>query len=446
MDIKFIPINNIYVNPENPRHNPTLDEITAINVLINENTDDMYELINSINQEGFFPQKIISLIKKNEKLVAIDGNRRIAAIKSVLNPNIIGDKKFKHRVEQIVTNKITDDMIIPCVEYDSIIDAFPFILSEHTDGGQARKWSRIQQCYFLLTYGSRADVPEIFLLYADNFPREFNSTIENFSTIERVIGREEIKKLNELDKGVLINVLVQFVQDTNIDPFTKRSLYTSRNLNTASQQEEYFRSVIAKHSLQKLPLTQSQTGNNGKKNLSTDNNQVPNLSNHNVVAKPISHAFKTLKWTGLDSNCPMTKSIIDVAREVKALAKSYDDYPIATTIIIRTLLELSLKYWLYTRHPKKYNILVNTAKGAKDPQLSEIIKKIKEQILNHNSIFDLHIDDSFISYFSESDKTMKERMDILVHRPWDLGTNANLYKIYEEDFIYTLINYILNTK
>lgn len=444
MKIVNLSINDIFVNPENPRHNPTIDDITAINVLINENADDMFELINSINQEGFFPQKIVSLINKNGKLVAIDGNRRIAAIKSVLNPNIINNKKFKRRVEQIVLDKISDDMTIPCVEYNNIMDAFPFILSEHTDGGQARKWSRIQQCYFILTYGTRADVPEIFLLYSDNFPREYNTTIDNFSTIERVIGQKELKRLKELDKGVLINVLIQFVQDTNIDPVTKKSLYTSRNLNTTAQQEEYFNIVIDKYS--STVSTKPNTGNT-KNSLPVQNNVIPFSKNHNTVAKPVSHAFKLLKWTGLDVNCPMTKSIISVAKEVKALAKSYDNYPIATTIIIRTLLELSLKYWLFTRHLNRYNYLVNNARGkAKDPQLSDIIDEIRKQIQNHNCIFDLHIDESFVLYFTESDITMKERMDILVHRPWDLGTNANLYKFYEEDFIYTLINYILNTK
>ena len=41
---------------------------------------------------------------------------------------------------------------------------------------------------------------------------------------------------------------------------------------------------------------------------------------------------------------------------------------------------------------------------------------------------------------------MKDRMDILIHRPWDLGTNSQLYKLYEDDFIYTCINFILNNK
>lgn len=29
-------IDNIFVNPENPRHNPTLDDITALNELIKD--------------------------------------------------------------------------------------------------------------------------------------------------------------------------------------------------------------------------------------------------------------------------------------------------------------------------------------------------------------------------------------------------------------------------
>ena len=68
-------ITELMVNPYNPRHNPVLDEITAINLLIEESPTDFFELINSINDQGFFPQKIVSLIKKDGQLVVIDGGK-----------------------------------------------------------------------------------------------------------------------------------------------------------------------------------------------------------------------------------------------------------------------------------------------------------------------------------------------------------------------------------
>ncbi len=362
-------------------------------------------------------------------------------------------------------------MEIPCVFYDNIQEVLPFILAEHTEGGQTKKWSRIQQCYFMLKYGSRDDVPEIFLLYYDNFTREYNSSIDNFSTIERIAKKKNVDRLKKLDNEILKKILMQFVVDTN-----KHGGQTSRTLNKPEEGDKYFDDIFSRFvvlptalahpkSQAQPSIQQTQLNLNNPQNLTniaTTNNVpitqagttiLPKTSNtsiangFNVRPLPTSHAFKSLKWTGLDTNCPMTKSIIAVAKEVKALAKSYDNYPIATTIIIRTLLELSLKYWLFTRHTNKYNYLVNNARGkAKDPQLSDMIDEIRKQIQNHNTIFDIHIDGSFVLYFTENDVTMKDKMDVLVHRPWDLGTNANLYKFYEEDFIYTLINYILNTK
>lgn len=464
-------IDNIFVNPENPRHNPTLDDITALNELIKDGQEDMIELINSINEFGFFPQKVVSLIEKNNKKIAIDGNRRIAAIKCALNPENIIDKRFRGRVERIKLNKIAAHMEIPCVLYDNIQEVLPFILAEHTEGGQTKKWSRIQQCYFMLKYGSREDVPEIFLLYYDNFTREYNSSIENLSTIERIAKKKNIERLKKLDVEILKNILMQFVVDTN-----KHGGKTSRTFNKKEEGDAYFEDIISRFVVLPSKLIQSTTQSQPPTqrtqfNLNQPQNLVnPAASNKNTITQadttilqkpsytsiangynvrplPTSHAFKSLKWTGLDTDCPMTKSIIDVAKEVKALAKSFDNFPIATTIIIRTLLDLSLKYWLSTRHSNRYNYLVNNARGkAKDPQLSDIIDEIRKQIQNHNVIFDIHIDGSFVLYFAENDVTMKDKMDVLVHRPWDLGTHANLYKFYEEDFIYTLINYILNTK
>ena len=464
MEIEFISISNIFVNPNNPRHNPTLDDITAINVLINEDVSDMLNLAKSINSEGFFPQKVVSLIEKNQKLVAIDGNRRIAAIKCLLEPEYIQNQKYKEKFKQIQLDKVNPDMRIPCVKYDNVLKAVPFILTEHTEGGQTKKWTRIQQCYFMLDYGTRAEVPECFLLYYDNFSREYNSKIENFSTIERFLKKEEVDTLLKLDKDILLKVLQRFVEDTN-----NSGEYTSRNLNTAAQQKEYFDRVLLLY-LQKSTTeiednkdSQVNIENQEKKDLSaTSTTGAADISNitltsgnpqsfqtptANVKATTVRHAFTKLTWSGLDKNNPMTRSIIEISKEIKALAKKYNDFPIATTVLIRSLLEIALKYWLTKKYPAIYNKIVKNSRGlTKDPQLSDIIAEINNQINNKNTIFDLHIDDGFKTYFSKNDKTMKDRMDILIHRPWDLGTNSQLYKLYEDDFIYTCINFILNNK
>lgn len=445
MEIKYISINNIYVNPENPRHNPTIDDITAINVLINENQTDMLELLRSINRDGFFAQKVVSLIEKNQKLVAIDGNRRVAAIKCLLNPDIIIDKVFRKKVERIEPDQISSRMLIPCVKYEKITDALPFILSEHTEGSQTRKWSRIQQYYFMLQYGSRNDVPRIFLLYHDNFPRERNSTIENFSTIERIIKKAEFERLANLDTETLKKVLWQFVEDTNNGGY-----YTSRTLNETKQIKEYFNNVLENCVLLTSPTSMGQPHGdfgNRQQSAETSDSGSAAYNGHNVKPIPTVHAFEKLTWKGLDAHHPMTKSIIDVAKEVKQLAKKYDQFPIATTVLIRSLFELVLKYWLSTRRNSLYIKLQNNAHGsAKDPQLSEIIAEIRRQLQGHNSIFNLDIDNSFLIYFSENEKTMKDRMDILIHRPWELGTHAQTYKLYDDDVICKIIMFILNTK
>lgn len=250
-------------------------------------------------------------------------------------------------------------MEIPCVLYDNIQEVLPFILAEHTEGGQTKKWSRIQQCYFMLKYGSREDVPEIFLLYYDNFTREYNSSIENLSTIERIAKKKNIERLKKLDVEILKNILMQFVVDTN-----KHGGKTSRTFNKKEEGDAYFEDIISRFVVLPSKLIQSTTQSQPPTqrtqfNLNQPQNLVnPAASNKNTITQadttilqkpsytsiangynvrplPTSHAFKSLKWTGLDTDCPMTKSIIDVAKEVKALAKSFDNFPIATTIIIQ---------------------------------------------------------------------------------------------------------------
>lgn len=431
----------LMVNPYNPRHNPVLDEITAINLLIEESPADFFELINSINDQGFFQQKIVSLIKKDDQLVIIDGNRRISAIKCFLNPNIISNKNLRDKVQKIKSNKISEDMEIPCIVYDNIKEVAPYIFSEHTEGGSTKKWTQVNQYQFIIQYGNEKDVPEIFMLYYNNLDKKDLLKIENFSTIERVVRVDELRILKNLQKEKLILVLKRFVNDTN-----KGGGYTSRNLNTSEQCSEYFNNVINEICTTSIPLNQIKKENESKTIVNVVNSEtkrsVKNNVKRNVVQTTAKEAFKSLKYTGINNKNKMANSVIAIIKEVKGLYKDYDKFPLATTILIRTLFELSLKYWLSEKIPKSYENLCNESK-QKDPQLSKIIEFVKKYTTG-NILFNIDIDALFKQYFSTSEKTLKDRMDILVHRPWDIGLNGYQFKLYEEDAIYKIIEFIVN--
>ena len=98
--VVLISINEILVNPENPRHDPViaLDESIIMQQLISNKNDAkaMHKLIMDIYNNGWFPQSIITVTyeENSKKYIAWDGNRRITALKILQNPQLTENLKY----------------------------------------------------------------------------------------------------------------------------------------------------------------------------------------------------------------------------------------------------------------------------------------------------------------------------------------------------------------
>lgn len=103
-DLLIISINDIMINPENPRHNevqlsiPEMGEELVMKQLIRdkETANKMFDLIRSIYDSGFIPTFAVILeYRENiKKYIPWDGNRRITALKILKNPSIMQNLKY----------------------------------------------------------------------------------------------------------------------------------------------------------------------------------------------------------------------------------------------------------------------------------------------------------------------------------------------------------------
>ena len=78
------------------RHNPRLVEFEITSKTTDEeliqllwNTMDVHELVLSIAASGFFPHEALIVAKEAGKHVVIEGNRRLAAVRVLLEPSIV---------------------------------------------------------------------------------------------------------------------------------------------------------------------------------------------------------------------------------------------------------------------------------------------------------------------------------------------------------------------
>ena len=84
---KQISVNNILLDPRNPRIPPAsepLDQRSLIAELVDH--DKVYELAQKIAQNGYYPVESLIVIKEDGKMVVIEGNRRLAALKLLIAP------------------------------------------------------------------------------------------------------------------------------------------------------------------------------------------------------------------------------------------------------------------------------------------------------------------------------------------------------------------------
>ena len=94
-DLEFLPIANLKFDPENPRLPESIDGDNESQVL-EWMLDDasLIELMGSIGEQGYFPgEPLLGYMQKDGTAIVVEGNRRLAAVKVLLDPNVAPTKK-----------------------------------------------------------------------------------------------------------------------------------------------------------------------------------------------------------------------------------------------------------------------------------------------------------------------------------------------------------------
>ena len=86
---ELIPIDQLHLDARNPRiqqGGEALDEERVLEVLWREYSVD--EVAMSIAQNGFFPHEPLFATEEDGKLVVVEGNRRLAAVRLLREPDL----------------------------------------------------------------------------------------------------------------------------------------------------------------------------------------------------------------------------------------------------------------------------------------------------------------------------------------------------------------------
>lgn len=193
---QFIQIEDILVNPKNPRFEPVQNQQKAIEVMLENMKHKVKNLARDIADNGLNPTKHIYVLKSSRgKYVVLEGNRRLVAIKLINNPSIVkNDNNLRRYFQQLKDTIKNFPKKFNCIVFDNKEEANHWIELEHTGenkGVGQVPWDSEQKSRFKSN-------PARYFIKVIDFMRLNNITLVpgHATNIERLLGTSGVKEKN----------------------------------------------------------------------------------------------------------------------------------------------------------------------------------------------------------------------------------------------------------
>ncbi|MEM6499246.1 MAG: ParB N-terminal domain-containing protein, partial [Pseudomonadota bacterium] len=155
MPIQNLAPEKLTLDRQNPRFglSNATDETDALQILLE--TADLKELWNSIAERGFESFEPLVAVKENGKLVVLEGNRRLAAVKTLLDPEMLARFSSRKRLPDIEPDKLDTCRKLPVIVVPNREAAAGYIGFKHVNG--PARWSSIAKARFGVRFYEEMD-------------------------------------------------------------------------------------------------------------------------------------------------------------------------------------------------------------------------------------------------------------------------------------------------
>lgn len=147
--IQLIKTEDLHFDPNNPRfyrlNNSNADEGAVIEDMLDD--EGVPDLMRSIGQKGYFQGEPLLVAEEDNKLIVVEGNRRLASVK-LLNEQIRPPKRRTKSVEEIINKAVVAiPSELPCIVYDSRRDVLRYLGYRHITG--IKEWDSLSKARYL---------------------------------------------------------------------------------------------------------------------------------------------------------------------------------------------------------------------------------------------------------------------------------------------------------
>lgn len=492
--IRAIKINKLVNYYENPRHAIGSNETDTLKKLFNAvGIQFMLNLAKDIQENGLLGNQQVAVVYSDtiHKYIVYEGNRRVAAIKLLLNPDDFGflDKATIEKAKKIKMQGNIPD-VINCYVTD---EQEAFFIMERLHSGEnkgkgIKQWTPREKEIFKVRQNHEINLSYLVDFYVKRYYDGFDiTTILPFTTIQRIFNNREIRKqigLDVFNESTFTSTRMQLVIDASkwvVKEAESSGIAVTRLFNKARTIEDKLLPWIKKYMQEEdvddiPPLQQHElenafeqsNGNTDESNTQKTESSTTTSINSNVTDSnksfgqskstknigsqynkkgsgaegKLPYFFQGLDYSRLDPNDADTHGVTAVCRELQLFSdkKMVADYPIASTFLTRSIIEQAIIYYSkkHTVQGQKRLIWENIESFSK---LSGIIKNYKNNLANY--ITSATMRQYFTALFGDYEKEL-DPLNWVVHRPAEFQLDATTLIELPRKGLLALINYMLS--
>lgn len=483
----LIPIDQLINYYENPRHAIGSNEEDTLKKLFDSvGVQYMLNLAEDIQKNGLLGnQQIVAVLSEEmQKYIVFEGNRRIAVIKLLSNPDRFTflDHASIERARRIGQQGNTPTEI-NCYVTD---EAEAFFIMERLHSGEdkgrgTKQWTAREKEAFKVRQSHQKKISYLIDFYCKKYFDDFDiTTILPFTTIERIFNNREIKKkigLETVNEQTFTVDRMQLIIDAStwiVQEAASSGLSVTRLFNKARTIEdklipwldEYMsgkdmsagEGTSDEESGYEPPETGDTNsrveGDNASDGQSDRGNEETGVAGEDGgTPSPVSgtsvggsrntpYFFQGINYSALNPNDADSHGVSAVCRELHLFSdkRLVATFPIAATFLVRTAIEQSIIYYSKKHTIQGQNKLIwEDIKGIN--KLSSIINKYKTNLPNYIT------DTSIRQYFTQLFGNYEDNVDPLnwvVHRPAEFQLDSTTLIELPRKGLLTIINFLIS--
>ena len=361
-------IQDFKLDTSNPRIEEKQTQIEALQAILDDQGSKIVELAEDISVYGMNPidRFLVLFDSEDDKYIALEGNRRIAALQILNNPTLLDEvvipEKYQKRLKLAAVNFDAEDVEpLDAVDVESREKAKRWIRLRHTGENKGRgivQWTGVQSA----RYAESRIVPIIDFINAHSEDENSPIIAPNFpiTTLERILDNPQVRKTLgiEIDDGrfqttaapeEIIKPLKKIAEDLN-----SKSIKVD-DIKTAEKQLEYVNGLGKANLPDKTKSIQAEQFEVLAKQVTKSNSipkpPVPPSKPQKPRAKLVPSSFSITI-----SNHKIASLLHDLRR------LSVSSYTVSVSIGLRVFIEGSVDIYMDTANLDKYD---SKGKGLK---------------------------------------------------------------------------------